>query len=137
MKTSLVLLHIPFNPDNAPLKWYFSFALSQVKDDGWEAWRCMHRLESGRAKTGTQTWLTPSSRSPIHKAVLFFLKVRQHFLMPTCSFKRKTISPLLSCESEGGWKGLCPPQPSSLLTHLAEGHGSRSPGAEPGLAGGC
>lgn len=69
--------------------------------------------------------------------IFFFpLKVRQHFLMPTCSFKRKTIS-TLSCESEGGWKGLCS-QPSSLLTHLTgEGHRSWSPGAEPGLAGDC
>lgn len=27
-------------------------------------------------------------------SIFFPLKVRQHFLMPTCSFKRKTISPL-------------------------------------------
>lgn len=79
-----------------------------------------------QSKTGTQTWLTSKFKVSHSQGRIFFPKVRQHFLMPTCSFKRKTIS-TLSCESEEVGKG-CALNLPSLLTHLTgEGHRSWSP----------
>lgn len=70
-------------------------------------------LESGRARIGTQTWLAPSSRSPIHKAA-FLKHVHPHL-------REKQ----LSCESEGGWKGLSARPPPSL--HILQKNATGAP----------
>lgn len=49
--------------------------------------------------------------------------------MPACSSKSKTISPPLSCESGGGWKGSSA-SPFPQFTHLTEE--GRQRGGEPG-----